>query len=186
MITLTISARERRDVMDAKAEAALADATFPLEVTLKNETSRALILPEVGLKLSAADKQTLTLQGDKRLRRLISNLAQIAHLVKAAPLATLTLVGDSASRAAPAAPPKVPAPAARPVPPTPAPAPEPAAKPAPDQVRVIRDDDEAYVVELDGVQFEPQRNQVRDDGTLTPGGKRAFADAKKANKQRAN
>lgn len=180
MIALKISAMERRDVIDAKAKTAMEQVTFPLEVTLKNETGRALILPEVGLKIGAAEQQILTLESSRRFSRLVSNLAQVAHLVKVSPLATLTFAATDSPAAKPAVKPA----AKADEPSKPTPEPEPAA--LADQVRVVRDDDEAFVVELDGIQFEPQRNQVREDGTLTPGGKRALAEAKAKSQQRAN
>ncbi|WP_445364963.1 hypothetical protein ACJJJB_11665 [Microbulbifer sp. ANSA001] len=45
-------------------------------------------------------------------------------------------------------------------------------------VKVIQDDEEGFVVELEGIQFAPARNQVREDGTLTSGGLKAFESAK--------
>ncbi|HAR08414.1 MAG TPA: hypothetical protein DCR98_08390, partial [Cobetia sp.] len=48
------------------------------------------------------------------------------------------------------------------------------------EVTVVQDDEQAFVVELQGVRFEPNRNQVREDGTLTAGGLKAFDEAKAA------
>ena len=47
-------------------------------------------------------------------------------------------------------------------------------------VTIVQDDDEAFIVEVQGVRFEPLRNQVREDGTLTAGGLKAFEEAKAA------
>lgn len=181
MTTLSIGAETDRDVINAKAQAAMAEARYPLNVTLKNETGRMLILPEVQLRLAPASRQTMAIDDERKLTRIVSSLAQIAHLTKTSPLVTLTL--DGVSEPAP-----TPEPAPKPAPsPTQAPAPAPAAV-TPEltepTVTVVQDDDEHFIVELDGVRFEPNRNQVRDDGTLTAGGKKALADAQA--KQRAN
>ncbi|MCY1562899.1 hypothetical protein D9M68_1003610 [compost metagenome] len=45
-------------------------------------------------------------------------------------------------------------------------------------VTVIQDDEAAYIVELNGIRFEPNRNQVRADGTLTAGGVKIYEAAK--------
>lgn len=173
MTKLSIGAETDRDVINAKAQAAMAEARFPLNVTLKNETGRMLILPEVKLRLTPASLQAMVLKDARTLTRIVSSLAQIAHLTKTTPLVTLTLEGAS-----------VPVPTPKP---TPKPAPAPAAatpEPTEPAVTVVQDDDDHFIVELDGVRFEPNRNQVRDDGTLTAGGKKALADAQA--KQRAN
>lgn len=46
-----------------------------------------------------------------------------------------------------------------------------------DKATVIKDDEDAFIVSYQGVEFEVSRNQVRDDGTLTPGGMKAFKQA---------
>ncbi|MCO1336069.1 hypothetical protein MO867_17195 [Microbulbifer sp. OS29] len=53
-----------------------------------------------------------------------------------------------------------------------------AVEPPMSPVTVIQDDEEGFVVELEGIQFTPARNQVREDGTLTSGGFKAFESAK--------
>ena len=45
-------------------------------------------------------------------------------------------------------------------------------------VTVVQDDEDAFIVELNGVRFEPTRNQVRDDGTLTAGGVKEYEAAR--------
>lgn len=162
MSTLSIGADMERDVISAKARDAF--RAFPVSVTLRNETARALILPEVKIKMPANSAQTIHFEDEKRMKRAVSSLAQIAHLVNASPLATLTTVNvaqpDHQNDAH-----------------------ETAYSTDNERVRVIHDDAERFVVELNGVQFEPNRNQVREDGTLTAGGRKVYASAQE---KRAN
>lgn len=46
-----------------------------------------------------------------------------------------------------------------------------------DKVEVVQDDEEAFRVSYKGKTFEVSRNQVRKDGTLTAGGRKAYEKA---------
>lgn len=44
----------------------------------------------------------------------------------------------------------------------------------PEVAQVVQDDDEGFYVQYQGKVFEINRNQIRDDGTLTAGGLKAY------------
>lgn len=44
----------------------------------------------------------------------------------------------------------------------------------PEVATVVKDDEDNFVVNYQGVEFPINRNQIREDGTLTPGGLKAF------------
>jgi len=162
MSTLSISANIDRDAISKNAAAAFAGVTYPVSVTLKNQTPRTLILPEVKIRLNPGASEEVEFPDVGRMRRVVSSLAQIAHLTNATPLVDISAKVNNSPRQG-----------TKPATPTTGFV----AAAEPEKVRIIHDDGERFLVELNGVQFEPARNQVREDGTLTPGGRKAFSDA---------
>ncbi|PAU79222.1 hypothetical protein [Halomonas salipaludis] len=172
-----------------KAKEAFSGAEFPLTVNVANKMTITLSLPEAGIKLRPLASGVATFRDYDRLQRAVSSLEQIARLNNAAQLVILEAAEPSAEEAKAAA----------------EPAPEGDAGETGDTsgsgdgdsaggdgteqtpeggvevaVTIVQDDEQAFVVELDGVRFEPLRNQVREDGTLTAGGLKAFEEAKAA------
>lgn len=152
---------------------------FPLSVVVTNMMTITLSLPEARIRLAAQDSETVNFDSMDRLQRTASSLEQIARLNSAPRLVSIALPADTAD--------------AEPLPADEATA-EPVAETEPEPeaegeqgeavsaavVTVIQDDATAYIVELEGVQFSPNRGQVRADGTLTTGGLKAFEEAKAA------
>jgi len=155
------------------AKQAFSGAEFPLTLTATNKMTVVLSLPEAGVKLRPLASGVATFRNFDRLQRAVSSMEQIARLNNAKALVELQAgeddevdeAGEGASEAGDGQ--------------TAAPGAEGASTNEP-KVAVVQDDDEAFVVELQGVHFEPSRNQVREDGTLTAGGLKAFEQAKAA------
>lgn len=152
------------------AKQAFSGAEFPLTLTVTNKMTVVLSLPEAGIKLRPLASGVATFRNFDRLQRAVSSMEQIARLNNAKALVELQAgeddeAGEGASEAGDEQ--------------TAAPDAEGAGTNEP-KVAVVQDDDEAFVVELQGVRFEPSRNQVREDGTLTAGGLKAFEQAKAA------
>lgn len=153
-----------------QAKEAFSGAVFPLTVTVTNKMTVALSLPEAKIQLRPLARGVTTFANFDRLQRAVSSLEQIARLNDAKALVELATEeanpgetdgeggGDSAGDSQP----------------------EGGDGGGDAKVAVIQDDEEAFVVELQGVRFEPLRNQVREDGTLTAGGLKAFEEAKAA------
>lgn len=152
------------------AKQAFSGAEFPLTLTVTNKMTVVLSLPEAGIKLRPLASGVATFRNFDRLQRAVSSMEQIARLNNAKALVELQAgeddeAGEGASEVGDEQ--------------TAAPGTERAGTNEP-KVAVVQDDDEAFVVELQGVRFEPSRNQVREDGTLTAGGLKAFEQAKAA------
>lgn len=131
----------------------------------------ALSLPEAGIKLTPLASTIAVFSDFDRLQRTVSSLEQIARLNDVPEVAMLGIEdADAATDDAPESAPQDHDEGGG------------VAKQDAGQLTaaIIQDDDEAFVVELEGVQFEPQRNQVRDDNSLTSGGIAAFNEAKAA------
>ncbi|WP_445157651.1 hypothetical protein [Halomonas sp. E14] len=169
-----------------KAKEAFSGAEFPLVVNVVNKMTITLSLPEAGIKLRPLASGVATFRDYDRLQRAVSSLEQIARLNNAAQLVILESAEPSAEEAKAAA---------EPVPGGDAGdagdsddgdsaggdgAEQTSEGGAEGVVTIVQDDEQAFVVELDGVRFEPLRNQVREDGTLTAGGLKAFEEAKAA------
>jgi len=155
------------------ARAAFADIYYPAEFEFCSHLPAPLVLTEIGLVMDAAAAHRVTMPGFDRLQRCVTTLAQIARSRDYRKLVTIRVLHPRET-AEP-----------EPVEPVAAPGAAPAAPAVPGAVTVVQDDDEDFVVELDGVWFRPMRNQVRDDGTLTSGGRRAFESARAAAHQEA-
>lgn len=159
-----------------RALGAFGNAAFPLEVMITNKMTITLSMPEAGGTFRPLATRIATFKSFDRLQRAVSSMEQVAKLNKATALVEL-VTREAADE--------------------------------PDQkddepgesgesggsgessgsgdgggenptVNVVQDDEEAFIVELQGVTFEPLRNQVREDGTLTAGGLKAFEEAKAA------
>lgn len=148
-----------------------AGAVYPLEAEIKNLTPINLALPEARLHLAPMACVKTTFPDFARLQRATSSLRQIAELNQMAAIVSIS-AGE-----------QQPAELVEPVVQT-ADEAEPVAEQAPDEapaagvVTIVQDDEKDYVVELEGVRFTPNRNQVREDGTLTAGGVKLFEEAK--------
>jgi hypothetical protein len=144
---------------------ALRAAHYPLEVTARNRLTIRLSLPEAGLRLDPLGDQSVTFGSFDLLQRTVSSLEQLAAIQRAPELVDLNVPAVGSE-------------------PTPEPAPEPAPEPEPIDAEpiavVISESGDTLTVELDGVQFDIQRNQRRADGSLTPRAKRIFEQAKAA------
>ncbi|MCY1295766.1 hypothetical protein D9M69_465920 [compost metagenome] len=152
---------------NALARELFADSEYPLEVIATNSAPFNLSLPEARLSLKPLATEQVAFADFSRLQRAVSSLSQIAELNKMPVLATFKVDagegqaedegdggtdggGDGGGGEQPGA----------------------------VVVTVVQDDGTTYVVELNGIRFEPNRNQVRDDGTLTAGGVKAYEAAK--------
>lgn len=133
---------------------------FPLVLEVQSHLPYALELPEARLSLGAAATANVRFRSFGELQRLVTTISAIAKNRGSA--MAITIRPDKPPVAVVEPPAQAAAPAAAP--------PDPGAV----AVTVIRDDDEDFVVEAEGIQFRPRRNQVRDDGTLTTGGMRAL------------
>lgn len=142
---------------NALARELFADSEYPLEVIAANSAPFNLSLPEARLGLKPLATERVVFADFSRLQRAVSSLSQIAELNKMAELVTFKAYtgedqeggeGGGSGQSDAGA------------------------------VTVIQDEGQTYVVEFNGVRFEPNRNQVRDDGTLTAGGLKAYEAAK--------
>ncbi|WP_062359766.1 hypothetical protein [Vreelandella aquamarina] len=153
-----------QDGANQKAKAAFSGAEFPLNVKVVNKMTVTLSLPEANIKLRPLASGVATFRNFDRLQRAVSSLEQIAKLNNAKALVELDAgetevgAGGETSTEGEAGDSQSDDPA----------------------VTIVQDDDEAFIVEVQGVRFEPLRNQVREDGTLTAGGLKAFEEAKAA------
>lgn len=171
-----------QDGANQKVKAAFSGAEFPLTLVVTNKMTVTLSLPEAGIKLRPLGNGVATFRNFDRLQRAVSSMEQIAKLNNAKALIELDS-GEDAD--------------------------EDADEPDQDEggatdseggnqvttegeaggnqggdltATIVQDDEKAFVVEVKGVRFEPLRNQVREDGTLTAGGLAAFEEAKAAAK----
>ena len=152
---------------------------------VENLTAINLALPEARLNLKPLATASVVFADFARLQRAVSSLRQIAELNQMAGIvsisageqveepetdaeqaARLQAEAEAEAKAAAEAEAEAEAEAAR------------LAALQPKAVTVIQDDEKDYVVELDGIRFTPNRNQVRDDGTLTAGGVKIYETAK--------
>lgn len=180
------------------AKQAFSGSEYPLSVTVINKMTIKLSLPEAGIKLSPLASATAVFQSFDRLQRAVSSLEQIAVLNSAKELviieceaaedeeAAAQAQADREAKEKAAAEEKAKAESE---------AEAERQRIAEEQRKqqqaeggdtvatVVQDDDEAFIVEVQGVRFEPSRNQVREDGTLTPGGVKAFEEAKAASEK---
>ena len=142
---------------NALARDLFAGSEYPLEVVAANSAPFNLSLPEARLGLKPLATERVVFADFSRLQRAVSSLSQIAELNKMAELVTFeAYTGEDQEEG------------------------EGGGSDQPDAgaVTVIQDEGQTYVVEFNGVRFEPNRNQVRDDGTLTAGGLKAYEAAK--------
>lgn len=142
---------------NALARELFADSEYPLEVIAANSAPFNLSLPEARLGLKPLATERVVFADFSRLQRAVSSLSQIAELNKMAELVTFkayTGEGQEGGEGGGSG------------------------QPDAEAVTVIQDEGQTYVVEFNGVRFEPNRNQVRDDGTLTAGGLKAYEAAK--------
>lgn len=147
---------------NALAEKLFAESEYPLTVVATNHAPFNLSLPEACLGLKPFAVEPVVFADFARLQRAISSLSQIAELNGMPELVAFkfgeaedeeggeTTDGGDSGKGPPDA----------------------------GVVTVIQDEGQTYVVEFNGVRFEPNRNQVRDDGTLTAGGLKAYEAAK--------
>jgi hypothetical protein len=142
-------------------------AAFPLSVEIINKMTITLSMPEAGGTFRPLATRVATFKNFDRLQRAVSSFEQVAKLNKTNALVEIvTPDGESASEDE-----------------QPDSAGGESANGSGDAspvIKVVQDDEAAYIVELQGVSFEPLRNQVREDGTLTAGGLKAFEEAKAA------
>lgn len=139
---------------NALARELFADSEYPLEVIAANSAPFNLSLPEARLGLKPLATERVVFADFSRLQRAVSSLSQIAELNKMAELVTFeAYTGEDQEGGG-------------------------SGQPDAGAVTVIQDEGQTYVVEFNGVRFEPNRNQVRDDGTLTAGGLKAYEAAK--------
>lgn len=180
-----------RPVANQHAKRVFGGEQFPLNVKVSNRLTVALSLPEAGIKLDPMASAITKFSDFDRLQRTVSSLEQIARLNDVPEAAVLALevepesetdegsesgAGDGAEsqdgsdsqgeQGADTAEGEQDAGGA--------------SDPSIMTATIVQDNEEAFVVEMDGVQFEPQRNQVRDDNSLTNGGIAAFEEAKAA------
>lgn len=154
-----------------------AESAYPLEAEVENLTAINLALPEARLHLAPLATARVVFPDFARLQRTTSSLRQIAELNRMAAIVLITASGQEQAletdeeQAA-----RLQAEEAK----AQADAAEVARLEAlqPKAVTIVQDDEKDYVVELEGVRFTPNRNQVREDGTLTPGGVKLFEEAK--------
>lgn len=142
---------------NALARGLFAGSEYPLEVVATNSAPFNLSLPEARLGLKPLATERVVFTDFSRLQRAVSSLSQIAELNKMAELVTFkayTGEGQEGGEGGGSG------------------------QPDAEAVTVIQDEGQTYVVEFNGVRFEPNRNQVRDDGTLTAGGLKAYEAAK--------
>ncbi|MCZ0926456.1 hypothetical protein L0636_00955 [Halomonas janggokensis] len=143
-------------------------AAFPLAVAITNKMTITLSMPEAGGTFRPLETRTATFKNFDRLQRAVSSMEQVAKLNKVTALVELATQEDSEAESEDAD-----------------------SGDSGDSsgggdggesltVDVVQDDEEAFIVELQGVSFEPLRNQVREDGTLTAGGLKTFEEAKAA------
>lgn len=151
-----------------QAKQAFSGAVFPLTVTVTNKMTVALSLPEAKIQLRPLASGAATFANFDRLQRAVSSLEQIARLNDAKALVELVAEQDKAAEGGDEGSGDTTG------------AGDSQAEGGDAKVVVIQDDDEAFIVELQGVRFEPLRNQVREDGTLTAGGLKTFEEAKAA------
>lgn len=155
-----------------------AESAYPLEAEVENLTAINLALPEARLHLAPLATARVVFPDFARLQRTASSLRQIAELNRMAAIVSITASGqeqtletdeEQAARLQAEEEAKAKADAA-----------EAARLEAlkPKAVTIVQDDEKDYVVELEGIRFTPNRNQVREDGTLTPGGVKLFEEAK--------
>lgn len=150
-----------------QAVAVFGSAAFPLSVEIINKMTITLSMPEAGGTFRPLATRVATFKSFDRLQRAVSSFEQVAKLNKARALVEIvTQDGESAPEDE-----RSDATAAGDAGGTDDGSPV---------VTVVQDDEAAYIVELQGVSFEPLRNQVREDGTLTAGGLKAFEEAKAA------
>lgn len=160
---------------------------FPLSVVVSNKMTITISLPEAHIRLAPMESDLVRFDSYDRLQRAATSLEQVAMLNSASELVTLELVSKGQGQADDSG------------------ADETAGDEGqglgqqddqqettePEQagdegekaegvVTVIQDDADSFIVELDGIQFSPNRNSVRKDGTLTSGGVKAFEEAKAA------
>ena len=142
---------------NALARELFAGSEYPLEVVATNSAPFNLSLPEARLGLKPLATERVVFADFSRLQRAVSSLSQIAELNKMAELVTFKAYTGEGQEGG-----------------------EGGGSGQPDAgaVTVIQDEGQTYVVEFNGVRFEPNRNQVRDDGTLTAGGLKAYEAAK--------
>ncbi len=142
---------------NALARELFADSEYPLEVIAANSAPFNLSLPEARLGLKPLATERVVFADFSRLQRAVSSLSQIAELNKMAELVTFkAYTGEDQEGGEGGG----------------------SGQPDAGAVTVIQDEGQTYVVEFNGVRFEPNRNQVRDDGTLTAGGLKAYKAAK--------
>ena len=142
---------------NALARELFADSEYPLEVIAANSAPFNLSLPEARLGLKPLATERVVFADFSRLQRAVSSLSQIAELNKMAELVTFeAYTGEDQEGGEGGG----------------------GGQPDAGAVTVIQDEGQTYVVEFNGVRFEPNRNQVRDDGTLTAGGLKAYEAAK--------
>lgn len=159
-----------------------AESVYPLEAEVENLTAINLALPEARLHLKPLATASVVFPDFARLQRAVSSLRQIAELNQMADIVSISAGeqveepekapetdAEQAARLQAEAEAKAKADE------------EEAARLAalqPKAVIIVQDDEKGYVVELDGIRFTPNRNQVRDDGTLTAGGVKIYETAK--------
>lgn len=146
-----------------RASATFSGAEFPLAVAVVNRMTITLSLPEAGLRLGPLASGVATFHHFDRLQRVVSSLEQIARLNNAPVLVEIGSI-DAMEQVPTQAPTEGGSNGSR----------------GDEAVTIVQDNEEAFIVEFQGVRFEPLRNQVREDGTLTAGGRKAFEDARAA------
>jgi hypothetical protein len=158
------------------AKQAFSGEKFPLTVRVVNKMTVVLSLPEAGIKLRPLASGVATFRDFDRLQRAVSSLEQIARLNNAKALVEL-VAGETAGEADQESGGETTGEGGGQASSESEADGNQSGDPA---VTVIQDDDEAFIVEVQGVRFEPLRNQVWEDGTLTAGGLKAFEEAKAA------
>ena len=158
-----------KDGANKRALEVFGNAKFPLEVSIVNKMTITLSMPEAGGTFRPLATRVATFKSFDRLQRAVSSFEQVAKLNKAASLVELvtrdageTVPEDDQANQADGA------------------GGGSGSGDGNHAIKVLQDDEEAFIVELQGVSFEPLRNQVREDGTLTAGGLKAFEEAKAA------
>ncbi|MDW0357792.1 hypothetical protein Q8G38_00520 [Halomonas venusta] len=166
MARLTIGAPSLgKEGANKRALVVFGSAAFPLSVEIINKMTITLSMPEAGGTFRPLATRIATFKNFDRLQRAVSSFEQVAKLNNARTLVEIVTQDDES---------------------------------APDDkqsdwaggdsdsgdgspvVKILQDNEEAFVVELQSVSFEPLRSQVREDGTLTAGGLKAFEEAKAA------
>ncbi len=165
-----------QDGANQKAKAAFSGAEFPLNVKVVNKMTVTLSLPEANIKLRPLASGVATFRNFDRLQRAVSSLEQIAKLNNAKALVELD-AGEADGETEPGAGDETAGEGGGQTATGGETGDSQSGDPA---VTIVQDDEEAFIVEVQGVRFEPLRNQVREDGTLTAGGLKAFEEAKAA------